>query len=155
MSDFLEEEVDAKYTLGKGTWRTLERHKAHHQSAGNGFGYGLMQEPFDSDDVVRTISARYHKDGAEVLIDQGEGQRPRRLSPLECLRLMGFPDRYLDYFDPNRPLLPQPVSDTQAYRQAGNSVVVPLVSDIARAVISALTDSGCLPWRSPALAQNS
>jgi len=89
---------------------------------GNGFGYGLVRR----DSVTRTLSARYHKDGSEILIDDG-GPRPRRLTPRECARLMGYPDSFVI-----------PVSDTQAYRQFGNSVVVPVVERVAKRVIEAL-----------------
>ena len=112
-------EVDPKYTLTEHLWRYLRDYKERHRRAGNGFGYSL----FGPDDVARTLSARYHKDGSEILIRQ-EGDRPRRLTPRECARLMGF-----DL--PNQPEFKIPVSDTQAYRQFGNAVVVPLVRAIA------------------------
>ncbi len=115
------DEVDPKYTLTPKLWQYLQDYKAKHNAAGNGFGYSL----FGPDDVSRTLSARYYKDGSEVLIDQ-PGRRPRRLTPLECARLMGF-DR------PGRPFR-IPVSDTQAYRQFGNAVVVPVVEFVARAM---------------------
>lgn len=108
------------FTLGPGTWATLERHKAHHSRIGNGFGYGIHQMPLRKDEVTRTISARYHKDGAEILIAQ-QGDRPRRLTIQEAMQLQGYdPDRF--HF---------PVSNTQAYKQIGNSVVVPAVSECA------------------------
>ncbi len=135
LDKILENEVDSKYTLCKGTWDTLLRHKKHHEEAGNGFGYGLITKPFENK-ITRTISARYHKDGAEVLIDQTEKERPRRLTPLECSRLMGFPEEYQKVFSPTNNI--QPVSDTQAYRQFGNSVIVPLVTDIASMLINFL-----------------
>lgn len=104
------------YTLGNGTWNTLLRHKEHHQKAGNGFGYGLHSWPIRDDEITRTISARYHKDGAEILIEQ-EGKRPRKLSVEEAMQLQGYqPDKFIF-----------PVSATQAYHQIGNSVVVPAV----------------------------
>jgi DNA (cytosine-5)-methyltransferase 1 len=130
VGDLLCTEVDPKYTLGDATWATLERHKEHHKSKGNGFGYGLIAR-HNSDRPTRTLSARYHKDGAEVLIDQWPGN-PRRLTPLECLRLMGFPKKYEKWFDGSRD---QPVSDTQAYRQFGNSVAVPVVKGVARQIV--------------------
>ena len=117
----------------------MERHKKHHFEQGNGFGYGRNYPPFE-DKVTRTLSARYHKDGAEILIDIG-GDIPRRLTPLECCRLMGFPKKYQKYFD-RTSKYPQPVSDTQAYRQFGNSVVVPVVQEIARLMVKKLEDSG-------------
>ena len=135
--------VDSKYTLGPGTWRTLERHKAHHEAAGNGFGYGLIKKPYRNK-VTRTLSARYHKDGAEILINQPGRKRPRRLTPIECGRLMGFPEKLLKFFDPSDTSRKQPVSDTQAYRQFGNSVVVPVVRSIAELMVSKMVKAGAL-----------
>lgn len=103
-------------TLGPGTWSTLERHKAHHAEQGNGFGYGLHKMPIKEGAVTRTISARYHKDGAEVLIEQ-KGDRPRRLTVKEAMQLQGY--------DPER--FKFTVSNTQIYKQIGNSVVVPAI----------------------------
>ena len=140
LSDVLEESVPDKYTLGDGTWQTLVRHKAYHEKKGHGFGYGIIHPPFEGK-TTRTISARYHKDGAEILIAQN-GENPRRLTPLECCRLMGFPKKYQKYFE--RGLLDQPVSDTQAYRQFGNSVAVPLVDDVARLVVERLISAGAI-----------
>lgn len=116
-----DDEVDPKYTLTPRLWEYLQQYKAKHQAKGNGFGFSL----FGPDDVARTLSARYYKDGSEVLIDQ-PGKRPRRLTPLECARLMGF-DRGDRRFRIS-------VSDTQAYRQFGNAVVVPVVEFIAQAI---------------------
>lgn len=126
------DEVDPKYTLTPKLWRYLQDYKAKHSAAGNGFGYSL----FGPDDVARTLSARYYKDGSEVLIDQ-TGNRPRRLTPLECARLMGF-DR------PGRPFR-IPVSDTQAYRQFGNAVVVPVVEFVAKAMQPHITRALSVP----------
>lgn len=112
-----------KYTLTKNLWKYLQKYAAKHKAQGNGFGYGL----FGPDGVARTLSARYHKDGSEILIRQ-RGTRPRRLTPRECARLMGF-DR------PGREPFTIPVSDTQAYRQFGNAVVVPVVEAIARLMV--------------------
>ncbi len=145
LSDILETEEDLigqygdKYTLGPGTWETLERHRKHHASIGNGFGYGLIKPPFEGK-VTRTMSARYHKDGAEILIQQ-EGRRPRRLTPLEACKLQGFPEECYQFFNGNSD---QPVSDTQAYRQFGNSVAVPVVSAIANGLIEMLADQHLL-----------
>lgn len=113
--------VADKYTLTPRLWEYLQAYKAKHQAAGNGFGYGL----FGPDDVARTLSARYHKDGSEILIRQKSGMRPRRLTPRECSRLMGF-DRF------GGAGFQIPVSDTQAYRQFGNAVAVPVVERIAK-----------------------
>jgi len=115
------------HTLGPGTWDTLERHKAHHEAHGNGFGYGLHRVPIKKGEITRTISARYHKDGAEVLIEQ-KNDRPRRLTVSEAMQLQGF--------DPKRFLFP--VSNTQAYRQIGNSVVVPAVQATAAQIAATL-----------------
>lgn len=115
------EDVEPKYTLTPKLWAYLQGYKEKHNAAGNGFGFGLC----GPDDVTRTLSARYHKDGSEILIDQ-PNQRPRRLTPQECARLMGFErgDRPWHI----------PVSDTQAYRQFGNAVVVPVVEFLAQAM---------------------
>lgn len=113
-------EVDSKYTLTPKLWEYLKAYRAKHEKAGNGFGYSL----FGKDGVTRTLSARYHKDGSEILIEQ-KGTRPRRLTPTECARLMGFEHG-------NRKWDISQVSDTQAYRQFGNAVVVPVVEAIAR-----------------------
>lgn len=115
--------VDEKYTLTDHLWRYLQDYANKHKAAGNGFGFGLV----GADDVTRTLSARYHKDGSEILVAQGRGKNPRRLTPRECARLMGYPADFKI-----------PVSDTQAYRQFGNSVVVPVVERIAKNVIAAL-----------------
>jgi DNA (cytosine-5)-methyltransferase 1 len=109
-----------KYTLSRHLWTYLQNYAEKHRRAGNGFGFGL----FGPDDVARTLSARYFKDGSEILIKQ-KGRPPRRLTPRECARLMGF-DR------PGRKPFHIPVSDTQAYKQFGNAVVVPVVEQIAR-----------------------
>lgn len=115
------DEVDPKYTLTPRLWEYLQGYKKKHLAKGNGFGFSL----FGPEDVARTLSARYYKDGSEVLIEQ-PGKRPRRLTPLECARLMGF-----DRGDRRWRI---PVSDTQAYRQFGNAVVVPVVEFIAKAM---------------------
>ena len=122
MRDILEKEVSEKYTLSDKLWIYLQNYAAKHREAGNGFGYGIA--PLDG--VTRTISARYYKDGSEILIEQ-HGKNPRRLTPRECARLQGFPDSFKI-----------PVSDTQAYRQFGNSVVVPLMSDVAKLIVAKL-----------------
>jgi DNA (cytosine-5)-methyltransferase 1 len=116
--DILEKNVDGKYTLSDHLWKYLQEYARKHQEKGNGFGFGLT----DLNGHSRTLSARYYKDGSEILVPQN-GKNPRRLTPRECARLMGFPDSF-----------EIPVSDTQAYKQFGNSVVVPLVSDIAKEI---------------------
>lgn len=115
--------VQSKYTLTPHLWRYLQNYAKKHREAGNGFGFGLV----GPDDVARTLSARYYKDGSEILIRRESGP-PRRLTPRECARLMGF-DR------PGRTPFRITVSDTQAYRQFGNSVAVPVVEAIARALV--------------------
>ena len=112
-----------KYTLSPALWRYLQDYADKHRAAGNGFGYGLV-EP---EDVARTLSARYYKDGSEILVRKRRGP-PRKLTPRECARLMGF-DR------PGYRPLEIPVSDTQAYRLFGNSVVVPLIEAIATGMV--------------------
>ncbi len=112
--------VAEKYTLSDHLWRYLQDYSAKHKAKGNGFGFGLV----GPDDVARTLSARYHKDGSEILIRQ-MGQNPRRLTPRECARLMGFDG-------PKGNAFVIPVSDTQAYRQFGNSVAVPVIEAVAR-----------------------
>ena len=120
LGDILEEDVPEKYTLTERLWTYLQDYRKKHEKAGNGFGYSL----FGPDDVTRTLSARYYKDGSEILVDQGK-DRPRRLTPRECARLMGFDTRQGSEFV-------IPVSDTQAYRQFGNAVVVPVVEAVAQ-----------------------
>ena len=120
MRDILESSVDDKYTLSDKLWDYLQGYAEKHKAAGNGFGYGIA----DPDGISRTLSARYYKDGSEILIAQ-EGKNPRRLTPRECARLQGFPEKFKI-----------PVSDTQAYKQFGNSVVVPLMADVARLVVA-------------------
>ena len=124
MKDILETDVDEKYTLTDKLWIYLQNYAAKHRAAGNGFGYGIA----DLNGVSRTLSARYYKDGSEILIEQS-GKNPRRLTPRECARLQGFPDDF-----------EIPVSDTQAYKQFGNSVVVPLMTDVAQLVVKKLKE---------------
>ena len=122
VSGILESKVDSKYTLSDKLWDYLQAYAEKHKEAGNGFGYGIA--PLDG--ITRTISARYYKDGSEILIAQ-EGKNPRRLTPRECARLQGFPDSFKIT-----------VSDTQAYKQFGNSVVVPLMTEVAKLVVKKL-----------------
>lgn len=111
--------VSDKYTLTDKLWAYLQQYAAKHKAKGNGFGFGLV----GPEDTARTLSARYYKDGSEILIRQ-EGKNPRRLTPRECARLMGFDE-------PTGRSFKIPVSDTQAYRQFGNSVCVPAVKAVA------------------------
>ncbi|WP_170755617.1 DNA (cytosine-5-)-methyltransferase [Ruegeria lacuscaerulensis] len=112
-----EAEVSPKYTLSDKLWNYLQNYAAKHRAKGNGFGFGLVNK----DSVARTLSARYYKDGSEILVDRGAGRNPRRLTPRECARLMGYDDSFRI-----------PVSDTQAYKQFGNSVAVPVFAEVAR-----------------------
>lgn len=109
--------VQPKYTLTDKLWAYLQNYALKHKAAGNGFGYGLVNK----DMISRTLSARYYKDGSEILVDRGPNKNPRRLTPRECARLMGFPEGWKI-----------PVSDTQAYRQFGNAVAVPVIAEVAR-----------------------
>ncbi len=109
--------VPDKYTLTDHLWNYLQRYAEKHRAKGNGFGFGLVKP----DSVARTLSARYYKDGSEILIYQGKRKNPRRLTPRECARLMGFPDTFRI-----------PVSDTRAYKQFGNSVVVDVMAHVAK-----------------------
>lgn len=109
--------VNKKYTLTPNLWKYLQSYAEKHRLAGNGFGFGLVGK----NSIARTLSARYYKDGSEILVGQGTKRRPRRLTPRECARLMGFPDSFII-----------PVSDTQAYRQFGNSVAIPVIREVAR-----------------------
>lgn len=132
LGDILDQQVDQKYILTPKLWEYLFNYSIKHKAKGNGFGYGLVR----NGDVTRTLSARYHKDGSEILIDRGFNKsfdfshpenvsnRPRRLTPRECARLMG-------YDGPKEESFRIPVSDTQAYKQFGNSVVVPVFAAVA------------------------
>lgn len=124
IKDIMEYDVSEKYTLSDKLWLYLQNYAVKHKAAGNGFGYGIA--PLDG--VSRTLSARYYKDGSEILIEQS-GKNPRKLTPRECARLQGFPDSFVI-----------PVSDTQAYKQFGNSVVVPLMENIAALVVKKLEE---------------
>jgi len=126
LSSILEKSPPAKYTLSDHLWNYLQNYAKKHKAAGNGFGFGLVT----GKDVSRTLSARYHKDGSEILVSQGSRKNPRRLTPRECALLMGYPEDFKI-----------PVSDTQAYRQFGNSVVVPVVEAIAKEVVKTLRES--------------
>jgi len=122
--DILEEAVPEKYTLTDHLWEYLQNYAEKHRLKGNGFGFGLV----DVNNHCRTLSARYFKDGSEILIPQ-EGKNPRRLTPRECARLQGYPDSFVI-----------PVSDTQAYKQFGNSVAVPLVEILAKQVVHTMKE---------------
>lgn len=116
-------DIDDKYTLTDKMWECLKRHAKNQEAKGNGFRYGIVTPESSR---TRTISARYYKDGNEALVEQ-PGKNPRRLTPRECARLQGFPDDFVF-----------PVSDTQAYKQCGNSVCVPVIESIAKMMKTAL-----------------
>ena len=124
MKDILEKSADDKYTLSDKLWLYLQNYAAKHKAAGNGFGYGMAER----NGISRTLSARYYKDGSEILIEQ-KGKNPRRLTPRECARLQGFSDDFKIV-----------VSDTQAYKQFGNSVVVPLMTDVAKLIVNRIRE---------------
>jgi DNA (cytosine-5)-methyltransferase 1 len=115
----LSKKVDPKYTLSDKLWNYLQDYAKKHKAKGNGFGFGLV----NLDGISRTISARYYKDGAEILIPQKDSN-PRRLTPKECSLLQGFPENFLI-----------PVSDNQAYKQFGNSVVMPLIQAVGKEIV--------------------
>lgn len=122
LGDILENDIDQKYTISDRLYEGHLRRKKQHQLKGNGFGFSLFnaESPY-----TNTLSARYYKDGSEILIDQGKDKNPRKLTPRECARLQGFPEKFII-----------PVSDTQAYKQFGNSVAVPVVRAIAKQMIN-------------------
>ena len=122
LGSLLEVNVDNKYTLSDRLWNYLQEYAKKHKEKGNGFGFGLT----DINGISRTLSARYYKDGAEILIPQG-GKNPRRLTPRECARLQGFPDKFII-----------PVSDNQAYKQFGNSVVTPMIQAVGKNIVKEL-----------------
>lgn len=122
LKDILLPEVDPKYTLSDKLWNYLQEYAKKHKAKGNGFGFGLA----DLNGISRTMSARYYKDGAEILIPQ-KNKNPRRLTPRECARLQGFPDNFII-----------PVSDNQAYKQFGNSVVSPLMQAVGENILKEL-----------------
>ncbi len=137
VKDILESTVDNKYTLSDHLWQYLQNYALKHQAKGNGFGYGLV----DLEGKTRTLSARYYKDGSEILIPQN-GKNPRRLTPRECARLQGFPDSFKIT-----------VSDTRAYKQFGNSVAVPIIKEIAKEMINALNSAIPIKISSPKIKQ--
>lgn len=119
VGDILEKNVEEKYTISDRLWAGHKRRKEEHRKKGNGFGYSIFDK---HSDYTSTISARYYKDGSEILISQ-KNKNPRKITPREAARLQGFPEEYKI-----------PVSDTQAYRQFGNSVAVTVIKAIAKEI---------------------
>lgn len=128
VGDILEPFVDTKYTISDALWNGHQRRKKEHKAKGNGFGYSLFN---DKSKYTNTLSARYYKDGSEILIEQN-GINPRKLTPREAARLQGFPEDFII-----------PVSDTQSYKQFGNSVAVPVINAIAKNIIKILEMEKC------------
>lgn len=118
--------INSKYTLTANLWTYLQAYAEKHRAADNGFGFGLV----NADSVTRTLSARYYKDSSEILALQGAGKRPRRLTPRECARLMGFPDSFKIR-----------VSNTQAYQQFSQAAVVSMITEVARIVTPSYHDN--------------
>lgn len=127
LGDILENNVDDKYTISDALWASHQRRKREHQEKGNGFGYSLFNE---NSEYTSTLSARYYKDGSEILIEQKD-KNPRKLTPREAARLQGFPDDFKIV-----------VSDTQSYKQFGNSVPTKMIEAVARNIYKALTEEG-------------
>ena len=136
LGDILDPDPDRKYMLSTALWRYLKKYKAKHEAAGNGFGFGIA----DPNGVSRTLSARYHKDGSEILVKQAGWPRPRRLTPREAALLQGFDDRYAAIYG-HSDGFPQVVSDTQAYRQFGNAVSPRVVEAIARQLLPIMSQA--------------
>jgi DNA (cytosine-5)-methyltransferase 1 len=141
----LESDPESKYMLSDKLWKYLKDYRRKHEARGNGFGYGMAR----SDGISRTMSARYHKDGSEILIESDGWRNPRRLTPREAARLLGFDDRYSSIFGHGTEF-PQVVSDTQAYRQFGNAVVPKVVEAVGAEILKVMsaavhsTGNGCL-----------
>lgn len=126
VGDILEPSVDEKYTLSDRLWAGHQRRKIEHRRKGNGFGYSLFNV---NSEYTSTISARYYKDGSEILIEQ-EGKNPRKITPREAARLQGYPENFKIE-----------VSDTQAYKQFGNAVAVPVIRAVAQEIAKVLADN--------------
>ncbi|MEP7197980.1 MAG: DNA (cytosine-5-)-methyltransferase [Saprospiraceae bacterium] len=124
IKDILDKKVDLKYTLSEHLWNYLQNYAKKHKEKGNGFGFGLV----DLNGISRTMSARYYKDGSEILIPQ-KNNIPRRITPKEAASLFGYPNEFK---------IPDSVSDTQAYRQFGNSVVMPLIESVGKLLVNNL-----------------
>ena len=126
LKDIIQEKADEKYTLSDKLWQYLQKHKENSAKKGNGFGFGLID--LEKDKITRTMSARYYKDGSEILIKQN-GKNPRRLTPNEARKLFGYPDNFVI-----------PVSDCQAYKQFGNTVTVPAVKHTAEQIMKTVRE---------------
>ena len=127
LPQIIEQKVESKYTLSNHLWQYLKDRKLAQQEKGNGFGYGLVE--VGKHEYTRTLSARYYKDGSEILISQDGGANPRRLTPRECARLLGFPEEYKIV-----------VSNTQSYKQFGNSIAPPVVYHIFKTILKTLSE---------------
>jgi DNA (cytosine-5)-methyltransferase 1 len=123
LGNILDTNIDNKYTISDKLWEGHQRRKIEHQAKGNGFGYSLFNT---ESTYTSTISARYYKDGSEILIEQ-KNKNPRKLTPREAARLQGFPDEFNII-----------VSDVQAYKQFGNSVAVPVIEQLAKSILNHL-----------------
>lgn len=134
--DHTTNQIPAKYTLTDNLWRYLQNYAEKHRLKGNGFGFGLV----GPESVTRTLSARYYKDGSEILVSQGEGVNPRRLTPRECARLMGFPDSFKI-----------PVSDTRAYQQFSEAAVVPMIEATAKLMTSHILSKDAADTNNPVI----
>jgi DNA (cytosine-5)-methyltransferase 1 len=128
LGDILEESPDEKYTISDKLWAGHQRRKAQHKTKGNGFGYGMFNE---ESEYTNTISARYYKDGSEILIEQ-DGKNPRKLTPYEASQLQGFPEDFIEKARKNG------LSDVQLYKQMGNAVPVSVIREIAKNMIKVL-----------------
>lgn len=126
LKTILEKNVNPKYTISQRLYEGHIRRKAEHKRKGNGFGFSVFTP---ESEYVNTLSARYYKDGSEIMIDQGVNTPPRKLTPRECARLQGFPEKFII-----------PVSDTQAYKQFGNSVAVPVIRAIAKNIVNEMQE---------------
>ena len=134
LGDILENSalINEKYTISEKLWVGHQRRKQEHLNKGNGFGYSLFNK---NSTHTNTLSARYYKDGSEILIDQSDTKnRPRKLTPRECARLQGFPENYIV----------DAVSDVQAYKQFGNSVTVPVIRAVATQLLMAMNTAEAL-----------
>ncbi len=142
LKEILETDPDKKYMISENLWSFLQAYKEKHAAKGNGFGFKL----FNGEDTARTMSARYYKDGADILIEQPGWENPRKLTPREALELMGFTKRYSKLFG-FQDGFPQIASDAQTYKQCGNAVVPQVVECVAEALLTRIAELGGFPNR--------